>query len=196
MKNWVLASFNPDKVKEILALMPEVFSIQILGSFPNAIEPVENGLTLEENAEIKSLYASQFTGLPALADDTGLSVDALGGSPGVLSARYAGEPSNSIANIRKLLDALDVHENRKAHFETVICLSGISTGTVFLKGKLHGSIAREPIGTGGFGYDSVFIPDGSSRSLAEYSKEEKNSISHRGLAIQAFLQWLKQNAIS
>jgi XTP/dITP diphosphohydrolase len=194
MKNWVLASFNPSKVKEILALFPEGFSIQLLGSFSQAQEPIENGLTLEENAEIKSLYASKLTGLPSLADDTGLMVESLGGAPGVLSARYAGEPSNSEANIRKLLDALEGKPNRKAYFETVICLTGIPEQPIFLKGVLHGSIALKPSGMQGFGYDPIFIPEGSTRSLAEYTKEEKNTISHRGMAIRAFIQWLNNYA--
>lgn len=191
MNHWVLASFNPSKVSEISALLPEGFSLSLLGSYPNAIEPEETGSTLEENAALKANYAARLTGLPAIADDTGLCVEALGGDPGVFSARYAGVPSNSQANIEKLLRALDGQSNRKAYFETVICLSGFPDGPVFLSGRLEGTIGHKAIGQGGFGYDPIFIPRGDTRTLAEYSKEEKNKISHRGQAISAFLDWLK-----
>lgn len=192
MKHWVLASFNPSKAREIQALLPDGFTLSLLGNFLGAQEPEETGSTLEENAALKSNYAARLTHLPSLADDTGLMVEALGGAPGVYSARYAGLPSNSQANIQKLLQEMEGVSNRNAYFETVICLSGFSEGPIFLSGRLEGTIALTPTGTSGFGYDPVFIPTGSTRTLAEFSKEEKNEISHRGQAVRAFLKWLKE----
>ena len=193
MKHWVLASFNPSKASEIQALLPEGFTLRLLGNFPGAEEPEETGSTLEENAVLKANYSARLTRLPSLADDTGLMVEALGGAPGVYSARYAGLPSNSQANIQKLLLEMDGQTNRKAYFETVIGVSGVAGAPIFLSGRLEGTIAQAPSGSGGFGYDPIFIPKGDTRTMAEYSKEEKNKISHRGQAIRAFLKWLHEH---
>lgn len=193
-KQWVLASFNAGKAREVAALMPAGFSLISLAEYSGATEPEENGDTLEANAHLKALAAHQLTGLPALADDTGLFVTALGGAPGVFSARFAGEPSDSAANIRKLLHLLKPETNRAAWFETVLCLEGFPGAPVFLKGRLYGTIASEPRGTNGFGYDPVFIPEGESRTLAEMTATEKNAISHRGIAIRQFLNWIQSHA--
>lgn len=190
MKRWVLATFNPSKLSEISALIPKDVEIISLASIEGATEPVEDGNTLAENALIKARYAHALTGLPALADDTGLIVPALNGAPGVYSARYAGEPSDPTANIQKLLHELSGEMNRSAHFETVIAIVEKDKEPQFLTGRLEGKILQTPTGTGGFGYDPVFMPEGENRSLAEMSKSEKNSISHRGKAIQEFLKYI------
>lgn len=193
-KHWVLASFNAGKAREVAALLPGGFSLVSLADYPGATEPEENGDTLESNARLKAVAAHQLTGLPALADDTGLFVSALGGAPGVFSARFAGEPSDSAANIRKLLNLLQTQTSREAWFETVLCLEGFPGAPVFLKGRLNGTIASEPRGTNGFGYDPVFIPEGETRTLAEMTATEKNAISHRGIAIRQFLNWIQSHA--
>jgi len=187
---WVLASFNPGKLKEMQALMPDTIEMISIAEWPDAEEPEENADTLEGNALIKAEYAYALTGYPSLADDTGLFVAALNGAPGVYSARYAGEPADSQKNIQKLLSELQEHSNRRAEFRTVIALVGRGE-PLFFTGVLKGSIALKPSGTKGFGYDSVFKPEGSEGTLAEYSPEEKNAISHRGKAMRALSAFVR-----
>lgn len=183
----LVASSNPGKIREVRALLPSdiaVVSLRDLGMS----SPEETGATLRENADLKARYAAKASGMVALGDDSGLEVAALDGAPGVRSARFAGEPSDDARNRQALLSALrDVpRERRDARF---ICAVTIATqdGTVWTsEGTLNGTILDHERGTGGFGYDSVFLlPDG--RTVAELLDEEKNAVSHRAAAIRMIL---------
>lgn len=185
----VFASSNPNKVKEIKALLPS--DLEILGlpdiHFYDEIE--ETGDTLIENAAIKARVIFDFCQLPCFADDSGLMVNALNGQPGVKSARYAGEPVDHNANIDKLLKEMEGKTDRSALFRTVICLKD-AAGEHYFEGEVKGQIIEERRGDGGFGYDPVFMPDGFNITFAQMTLEEKNSISHRKRAIalmKAFL---------
>jgi XTP/dITP diphosphohydrolase len=179
----VLASANPDKAREIA---------QILRGFelvapPSHLGPVEEtGQTLEENARLKARAVVDATGQAALADDTGLEVAALGGAPGVRSARYAGPGASYADNVAKLLAALDGVENRRARFRTVAVACFPDRPEVVAEGSVDGHITTEARGEAGFGYDPVFVPvSGDGRTFAEMSAAEKNSLSHRSLAFRA-----------
>lgn len=151
----------------------------------------ETGHTLEENATLKAVAAVEATGMAAIADDTGLFVDALGGAPGVRSSRYAGPGCTYADNVQKLLSALSSvsAETRRARFRSLVVLACPDGSRRTFEGVLEGSIAEEPRGTGGFGYDPVFVvPDGST--LAELPLGEKNRVSHRGAAFSAFAEWV------
>ena len=150
----------------------------------------EDAKTLEGNAYKKAIYTFQKTGLSSLADDTGLEVDSLDGRPGVYAARYAGENATYKDNVNKLLKELDGVANRNAKFRTSICFVS-DEGTFFFEGICEGTITLMQSGTGGFGYDPVFKPNGYSRTFAELNAEEKNTISHRGLATKKFVTFLK-----
>jgi XTP/dITP diphosphohydrolase len=145
---------------------------------------VEDGDTFEANAVKKAVEIARATGCWALADDSGLEVDALGGAPGVYSARYAGEPCSNEANNEKLLRELAGRENRAARFRCVIALSDPEGNARTVDGDCRGSIAHRERGTGGFGYDPLFVPDGYNETYAELSPEVKHSISHRGRALR------------
>lgn len=183
----LLATRNAHKVRE-LSRMLEGLPIEVVGldAFPAIGETVEDGRTLEDNARKKALEASA-SGLWSLADDTGLEVAALGGEPGVRSARYAGERCDFAANNRKLLAALAgvPPERRGATFRCVIALCSPQGKTTLREGRLEGRIAEGPSGAGGFGYDPVFFVPSLGRTLAELSEEEKNRVSHRGRALAA-----------
>lgn len=191
---YLLATFNPSKLKEIKSILPESIEIVCLGDIPGAEEPEENGDTLEANAQIKAEYGYRLTGLPTLSDDTGLLVEALNGQPGVYSARYAGEPSNSERNMQKLLEALQGIDNRTAEFRTVIALMQNDGNLIYFTGVLPGKIANAPEGTNGFGYDPIFIPEGEARTLGSFSSEEKNRISHRARALKKLSDYLQGNS--
>jgi XTP/dITP diphosphohydrolase len=195
----VLATRNGHKVEELRHILADVcaeLELEIVGlrDFPDAPHVVEDGVTFEENALLKATSAAQVTGLPALADDSGLAVDVLGGAPGIFSARWAGGGGDR-ANIDLLLKQLgDVRdEHRGAAF---VCAAALvlpdGRGAVEL-GRFTGSLARDPRGTGGFGYDPVFVPAGSERTLAEYPEEEKNAVSHRALAFRALAPHLREH---
>jgi len=190
---YLLASFNPSKLREIKSILPENIEIVCLADIPGAEEPEEDGDTLEANAKIKAAYGYQLTGLPTIADDTGLLTEALNGRPGVYSARYAGEPSNAENNMQKLLQELMPHDNRKAEFKTVIALMQKEGDLLYFTGELKGTIADAPKGNRGFGYDPVFIPETDKRTLGEYSAEEKNKISHRAKALKKLAEYLQQS---
>ena len=151
------------------------------------IDIEETGKTFAENAFIKASTVQKLTNMAALADDSGLEVDALGGAPGVYSARYAGEDQNDKNNIKKLLKNMEKEENRKASFTTVLCLCYPSGKVVYAEGKTNGEILREERGNNGFGYDPVFYSYDLKRSFGEASEEEKNAVSHRGRALKALL---------
>ena len=182
----VLATFNRDKGRELAALLDRPgFEVVLLADVPGAAPPAETGATLDENARIKARAALAHTGLPAVADDTGLEVDALDGRPGVQAARYAGPQASYADNVRKLLAELAgvPAARRDARFRAV-CVACWPDGVeLAAHGVLEGRIAAAPRGSGGFGYDPVFeLPDG--RTLAELTEAEKNAISHRALAMR------------
>lgn len=185
MNTVVLASGNPGKLEELRSLLGS--SVRVLSaSEVEATLPEETGTTFEENAVLKARAVAEQTGFIALADDSGLEVDALGGAPGVYSARYAGIPSDDARNNRKLLDALnDVEEaHRSARFRCAIAIAFTPTDIQTTSGKCEGHIAFEPRGDGGFGYDPLFLLP-SGKTLAELAADEKNAISHRGHAMRA-----------
>lgn len=191
----VCASANADKVREIEEILASCGVV--LEPRPTSIPDVEeNASTLEGNARLKAAAIAVATGVAALADDTGLEVDALDGAPGVRSARYAGEPSDSGANIAKLLRELNAvgavtAEQRRARFRTVVLVQWSDGSETIAEGTVEGVIANEQIGTGGFGYDPVFIPDeGDGRTFAQMGSAEKHAISHRGRALRALAKEL------
>jgi len=191
----VCASANPDKVREIEAILLNCGVM--LEPRPTDIADVEEiADTLEGNARLKASTIAIATGCAALADDTGLEVDALGGALGVRSARYAGEPSDADANIEKLLkELLEVGaataQQRRARFRTVVFVQWPDGSETVAMGVVEGHIAIERTGDGGFGYDPVFIPDeGNGRTFAQMSADEKHSMSHRGRALQTLAKEL------
>ncbi|CAL2094014.1 non-canonical purine NTP diphosphatase [Tenacibaculum sp. 190524A05c] len=186
----VFATNNQNKLKEVQEMLPEsieLLSLKEIGCFED-IE--ETATTLEGNAQIKANHITNNYNFNCFADDTGLEVHALNGEPGVYSARYAGEPANAENNMQKLLSSLGETVDRKAHFRTSICLN--LDGKQFLfDGICKGEILTEKKGEKGFGYDPIFQPEGYNKSFAEMSSEAKNEISHRGLAIQKLIDFLK-----
>ncbi len=185
------ATANPKKVKEIQQIIGSEFSIQSFLDLQDIPDVPETEITLEGNAILKAKAGFALTNQPCFADDTGLEVEALNGAPGVFSARFAGEPSNPVKNMQKLLLEMKTCENRVAKFRTVIAWFDGKEIQLF-EGELKGKIGFEPIGNNGFGYDPIFIPHGQSLTLAEYSSDLKNLISHRGIAIRKFVGFLKQ----
>ena len=180
----LFATRNPDKLKEIRACfdLPHLDVISAIDR-PDLPEVEEDGETLEANAIKKAATLATLSGLWALADDTGLEVDALDGAPGVYSARYAGERATYADNCNKLLEALAGGSNRRACFRSVIALADPDGTTRCVEGRCNGVILTRAQGEGGFGYDPVFLPDGETRSFAELDAPSKNAISHRGRAI-------------
>ena len=184
----VLATHNKGKMSEINNLLSSSYEVLTLDHFPNIKEIPETGKTLKENAFIKARTVFEMTGLPSLADDTGLEVEALGGDPGVFSARYAGEQASYQDNCEKLLKNMMrvPKEDREAKFRTVIAYKD-DNKELSCDGSVKGEIAQSPKGSFGFGYDSVFYYPPLEKTFAELSEEEKNSISHRGRALRKFL---------
>ncbi len=194
MNTFVLATANAHKANEMRAVL-EGLGIELLERPAHVAEVQEDADTLEGNALLKARALVDATGQPAIADDTGLFVDALDGAPGVFSARYAGENATYADNVVKLLKSLEgVGEaERTARFRTVVVVAYPKGEPLIVEGSLGGSISDEPRGDQGFGYDPVFLPEGGGgRSLAEMSPEEKNAISHRGRALRTLAQALAQ----
>jgi XTP/dITP diphosphohydrolase len=190
MKTIFLASGNPHKIDELKqVLSPLGITLKSTLDYPGGGEVDEDQPDLKGNALKKARHWHSVTGLPSLADDTGLEVDALGGKPGVHSARYAGEDSGYVDNVAKLLDELTGAENRSARFRTVIAFVTGEKENIF-EGTCEGDIITERRGEKGFGYDPVFIPEGYEHTFAELSSEEKNRISHRGRAVRKFIDYL------
>ncbi len=187
----VFASQNVNKIKEIQALLPSHILIKSLADIDCLVDIPETGNTLEENAVLKANYVTQHYGLNCFADDSGLEVEALHGEPGVFSARYAGEQKNSEDNMNLLLQNLQNISNRTAYFKTVIALNYNGEQYLF-NDVINGEITHEKIGTQGFGYDPIFIPEGYSQTFAEMSLEEKGKISHRALATKQLIDFLKK----
>ena len=182
----IFATHNQHKVEELKKLLPSNISILSLTDI-NCHEKIEEtGTTLEENAKLKANFIKYKYGLDCFADDSGLEVDALGGSPGVYSARYAGDKKNNEDNIKKIWEELSNKESTKAQFRTVIASSFGSKNTIY-EGKVIGNLIFEKRGNHGFGYDPIFIPEGYTKTFAELGDAVKNKISHRALATQKFL---------
>ena len=186
----VLASANPDKVKEIVAVLSAALPVELLPRPEGVPDVVEDADTLVGNARLKARALVAATGMAAVADDTGLEVDALGGAPGVYSARYAGEQATYADNVTKLLRELGVLEDdggeRRASFKTVALVAFPDGSEVWAEGVLAGTISTESRGTNGFGYDPVFVPEGrEGRTFAEMQPEEKDAVSHRSRAFRA-----------
>ncbi len=187
----VLASSNPHKVEELRAtLAPLNIELKSSADFPGLEEVIEDAPTLQGNALKKAEYLFRMTGLPSLADDTGLEVDALDGAPGVYSARYAGEKASYEDNVQKLLREMKGKADRNARFRTALVFMN-NSGTFVFNGVCDGRIRKEKSGSGGFGYDPVFEPAGYTETFAELDQDEKNAISHRGRAVQKFVDFLQ-----
>ena len=182
----LVSTRNQHKLREITAILAGTgVELVSLDAFPDAPEVIEDRDTLEGNAAKKSEELHALTGIPTMADDTGLEVDALGGAPGVLSARYAGEDASPADNRRLMLERMEDTDDRRARFRTVIAMT-TDEGTRLFEGACEGVITREERGKGGFGYDPIFLPDGHAETFAEMDADTKNAISHRGRALQAF----------
>ena len=194
MTRAVLASANPGKLRELAELLAPL-AVRLIPQAELGIRPAaETGSTFLENALLKARHAAHHARLPALADDSGIEVDALGGRPGVWSARFAGEGSSDEQNLRRLLAELhDVPDGfRQARYQCVIVWvrAPSDPAPVIAQGAWEGSIAHTPRGRGGFGYDPVFLPAGEHRTAAELSSIEKNALSHRGKALRALVAML------
>jgi non-canonical purine NTP pyrophosphatase, rdgB/HAM1 family len=197
MARIVLATHNAHKVTELRAVLGPLVADLDPGDVVSAADvgaqaPVEDGVTFAENALLKARAIVAATGLPAVADDSGLAVDVLGGAPGIFSARWAGSHGDDAANLALLLDQLaDIRpEHRGAQFT---CAAALVTPGGFEHvehGALRGTLATAPRGSNGFGYDPILVPEGESRTCAEMSPEEKNAISHRGQAFRALAPWV------
>jgi len=195
VKEIVIATHNPDKKKEIMIALRELgVNILSLDSFPEIGEIEETGSTLLENSLIKARTVSAVTGKPAIADDTGLEVDALNGAPGIYSARYAGINVSYEDNVRKLLSEMSSFDmdSRNARFRTIVSFHS-SNEELWTEGVIEGSITMNAIGKGGFGYDPVFRVRKTGKTFAEMTRQEKNRISHRGMALDKMRQLLKEN---
>ena len=192
--NFILASHNQHKAKEILAILDDNnLTISTLNDIGYNDEIIEDGNTLEENAWIKANTIHTFLASNVMADDTGLEVDTLEGKPGVYSARYAGADCNSEDNIDKLLLALEKHTNRGAQFRTVVAV-WINSEKFEFEGVIRGHILKERQGKGGFGYDAVFVPEGFNDSFGVLSPRIKNEISHRAKAFRKLAIFLKSRS--
>ena len=190
MKTLVFATNNKHKIREVSEMLDGVVEVKSLADVGLSGDIPETSDTLQGNALQKAQWVWERVGMDCFADDTGLEVDALGGAPGVYSARYAGEHCSFDDNIDKLLAALDGKTNRKADFRTVICLME-QGGPRYFEGRVDGVILTERYGSEGFGYDPVFMPDHFAVSFAEMPLDVKNQISHRGRAVKLLVDYLK-----
>ncbi len=191
----LLATRNPGKVREIGAILGDLdINVVSLADFPDVPEVVEDGTTFFENAYKKAKEVSEATGMMVLSDDSGLQVDALGGRPGVYSARYSGKEGDDAANNAKLLKELEgvPEEKRTARFKCVMVLYHPSGKWISAEGTCEGRIALKPAGSGGFGYDPIFYMEQYGKTMAELPPEEKNRISHRAEALKALKRRLRE----
>ena len=195
MKSIVLASGNAGKLRELTALLSPL-GLELTPQSAFGLEtPAETGTTFVDNALLKARFASRHAGLPALADDSGIEVDALGGRPGVYSARYAGEGATDSQNLQKMIEELHgvAPGRRTARYQCVIVLvrDADDPRPVIAQGSWEGLIIDAPRGSGGFGYDPIFVPAGFEHTAAELTAQQKNAISHRGQALRALIEGLK-----
>jgi XTP/dITP diphosphohydrolase len=195
----VLATRNEHKVVELRHILADVVAeldLEIVGAsaYPAVPDVVEDGVTFEANARLKAQAMARATGHPALADDSGLAVDVLGGAPGIFSARWAGKHGDDHANLELLLAQLaDVRDEHRAAAFVCAAVLALPDGTVrCTEGRMRGTLAREPKGQNGFGYDPILIVEGDTRHAAELTPEEKNAISHRGQAFRAMAPHLRE----
>ena len=200
MVDLIIATRNPGKVREIGEVLAGLeVRLLSLADLPGAPDVQETGATFEENARAKALAVARWSGKMALADDSGLEVEALGGEPGVLSNRYAGEGAGDADRIAKVLRLMEEvpDERRTARFRCAAALASPDGRMSVVEGVVEGRITRAPRGAGGFGYDPVFVPEGHRRTMAELTPDEKNRISHRGRALRALrpviAQWLRSS---
>lgn len=191
----LFATANPGKLREAAEVLGPDFEVVSPADLGIAGDIPETGSTLQENSLQKAQYLFERTGLPCFADDSGLEVDALGGAPGIYSARYAGPGHDAQKNMDKLLSEMQGKDDRRARFRTVVTLI-LADGTPhFFEGVCAGSIAREKHGAGGFGYDPVFVADAyPGLSFAEVGEDDKNAVSHRGQALRAMTDWLRSGS--
>jgi XTP/dITP diphosphohydrolase len=199
----VIATRNKNKLREFREILKDLqIEIRSLDDFGPTPEAIENGETFDENAYKKAIHTAKVLGLPAIADDSGLVVDALNGEPGVYSARYAGENATDEDNCNKLLNALEGVENRKAHFQCSLSIAVPSGPALTYEGKCDGVIIDDKRGDSGFGYDPIFYFEEFGKTFAELSSEEKNKVSHRGKAladvkaeVSMIKKWLAQRLL-
>lgn len=191
----VIASNNKHKVTEIRSILKDYFeNIYSLRELGIEIEVEETGETFAENALLKARAVSKAAGMPAIADDSGISANALDGRPGVYSARYSGEPCDDERNNDKLLEELKDKADKSAYYTASICLYLDEENIITAEGKTYGTIISERRGDRGFGYDPIFLSDDLGKTLAEVSLEEKNKISHRARALKSLMEKLEKNA--
>ena len=190
MKNLVFATGNIHKLQEVQGLFKEGFALSCLKDVNITEEIPETADNLVDNALQKARYVYEKCGIPCFADDTGLEVDALGGAPGVYSARYAGEQKDSKLNMLLLLKNMNGNTNRNARFRTIIAYIDENAQEHIFEGEIKGKIIENMAGTNGFGYDPIFVPEGYDKTFAELSSEIKNTISHRARAMEKFLSYI------
>lgn len=195
----VVASLNPAKAKEIADILAGEgldYEVVSLADFPDVALPPETGATFAANAAAKARFAARATGLPAVADDSGIEVEALGGEPGVRSARYAGEGADDEARWRKLLARMaDLPSHRRrARFRCAAAYAEPEGEVLLAEGACPGRITQEPAGQGGFGYDPIFVPDGYSVTMAQLTPAQKHAISHRGRALRLLARLIRERA--
>jgi XTP/dITP diphosphohydrolase len=188
----VLATHNPHKAGEIAALL-QPCGIDIVSAGDLGLpEPDETGTSFAENAVLKAVLAAQGAGIPALADDSGLSVTALGGDPGIYSARWAGPEKDFGAAMKKVHEAMGRHADRSAHFVCTLALAFPHGECEIFEGRIDGALVWPPRGDKGFGYDPMFVPEGHTLTFGEMTPEEKQGISHRTRAFEKFINFLKR----
>jgi XTP/dITP diphosphohydrolase len=197
MTRLILATRNAGKITELRSILADAhLPHELVGAeaYPDIPDVKETGVTFAENALLKAHALARATGLPAIADDSGLCVDVLHGAPGIFSARWAGRHGDDRANLELLLTQLSdiADEHRGAHFACAAALALPDGGQRVVEGRLEGVLRRTPHGTNGFGYDPILQPDGDSRTCAELTPEEKNAISHRGKAFRALVPVLRE----
>lgn len=190
----LLASNNGHKIKEIKEILGDFFDVVSLREAGVESDPEETGATFEENARIKAVAGMKASGMPCIADDSGLEVFALDGLPGVMSARYAGGHGDDSANNEKLLRELENASDRSARYVCVICMAFPNGHEIVARGECRGTILKEALGEGGFGYDPLFFFPQFGKTFAEITAEEKNEVSHRKAALREFEKiWEKEN---
>ncbi len=187
----VFASSNQNKIDEIRAMLPASIQIMSLADIGCLEDIPETAETIEGNAMLKANYVTEKYGVDCFADDSGLEVEALNGAPGVHSARFAGDHRSNSDNMARLLHELSPHKNRNASFKTVIALNMRGAQNLFC-GRINGTISEKPLGSAGFGYDPLFIPDGQAMTFAQMTPPEKAAMSHRARAIKQLIDFLKK----
>lgn len=197
MPTLYLASHNRHKAQEIQDILGSSWTVRSCKDIAPDLTWDENGKTFEANALIKAESLRGDEPRFILADDSGLEVEALGGAPGIYSARYAGEGATDLQNLEKLVNVMrEIPEGkRRARFVCVICCLGVSEGPQYFRGECNGTLLKEAVGSGGFGYDPIFVPDGHKLTFAELGDAVKNQISHRALALEQLKAFLKKSRL-